>query len=78
MRILEVTKKRGLYLRRSPVISEDNIVGELPYKSRFYAVALRRIPPYTWAIDKDNFCIVAANGKNPYVQQLNGAPLPLG
>lgn len=78
MRILEVIVKRGLYLRRSAVIADDNIIDVLPYKNRFYAVALRRIPPYTWAIDKDGFCIVAANGKNPYVKQINGQPLPLG
>ena len=78
MRELEVDKKRGVYLRRSAVIADDNIIGILPYKYRFYAVALHRIPPYTWAIDKDGFCIVAANGKNPYVKQINGQPLPLG
>lgn len=77
MRDLVVIVARGLNLRKSPVI-EDNIIGVLKQGSHFYAESIRRIPPYTWASDKNGAWIVIANGRNPYVKQINGQPLPLG
>lgn len=75
---LVVTAKRGLNVRKSPVIANDNLVGTLAYGRHFYAETLRRIPPLTWVQDKTGAWIVIANGKNPYVTQMNGQPLPLG
>jgi len=70
---------RGLYLRRSPYIQPDNIVGSLKRGQHFYSIRLIRNPDgLTWAEDKDGYFIVIANGRNPYVYQ-NGKPyLPLG
>ena len=78
MRELEVNVKRGLNVRKSPVIADNNIIGVLSYKQRFYAETLRRIHPLWWAQDKNGQWIVVANGRNPYVTQVNGKPLPLG
>jgi len=78
MRDLVVKVRRGLNLRKSPVIADNNIIGTLTYNQHFYAETLRRIPPLTWAEDKNGQWIVIANGKNPYVKQMNGQPLPLG
>jgi len=78
MRELIVKVKRGLNVRKSPVIADNNIIGQMTYNSRFYAETLRRIPPLWWAQDKNGQWIVVANGRNLYVEQTNGKPLPLG
>lgn len=42
MRDLVVSVKRGLNLRKSPVIADNNIIGTLVYGRHFYAETLRR------------------------------------
>lgn len=78
MRDLTVKVRRGLNVRKSPVIADNNIIGVLPYNSHFHAETLRRIPPLWWAQDKNGQWIAVANGRNLYVEQTNGQPLPLG
>ena len=78
MRDLTVKVRRGLNVRKSPVISDENIIGVLPYGFHFCAETLRRIHPLWWAQDKNGQWIVVANGRNLYVEQTNGKPLPLG